>query len=121
VTVPPRRATPALLQVDAILARLGGRAALEEVLRFLGAEFPELATLAIELSGTGTIVTGPDGPDPVVPPAAGTPGVAIVAEGRTVGRFVRPGGFPDPSDVGFLTVVAGRLGAAAVAAGATPA
>jgi L-methionine (R)-S-oxide reductase len=39
VSVPERRATPALLQIDAILTRLEGRAALAEVCRFLREEF----------------------------------------------------------------------------------
>ncbi len=39
MTVPGRQVTPALLQIDAVLARLQGDAALAEVCRFLHAEF----------------------------------------------------------------------------------
>ncbi len=39
MSVPPRRATPALLQVDAVLQRLGGADALTEVCRYLRQEF----------------------------------------------------------------------------------
>lgn len=45
--VPPRQQLPALLQVDAILVRLAGVAALEEVCRYVGAELPQFATLAV--------------------------------------------------------------------------
>lgn len=45
--VPPRQAVPSLLQVDAILVHLSGAAALDEVCRFLGAELPGFASLAI--------------------------------------------------------------------------
>jgi L-methionine (R)-S-oxide reductase len=40
VSVPPRQTTPALLQVDAVLRRLQGKDALQEVCRFLRMEFP---------------------------------------------------------------------------------
>jgi len=40
VTVPPRQTTPALLQVDAVLRRLQGKDAVQEVCRFLRMEFP---------------------------------------------------------------------------------
>jgi L-methionine (R)-S-oxide reductase len=40
VTVPPRQATPAYLQISAILTHLQGKDALREVCRFLRAEFP---------------------------------------------------------------------------------
>ena len=40
MTVSPRATTPALLQVDAVVARLRGREALGEVCRFLRASFP---------------------------------------------------------------------------------
>jgi L-methionine (R)-S-oxide reductase len=40
VSVPPRQTTPALLHVGAILSHLQGKDALQEVCRFLRAEFP---------------------------------------------------------------------------------
>jgi len=39
MSVPPKATRPALLQIDAILARLGGAPALEEVCRFLRSSF----------------------------------------------------------------------------------
>lgn len=39
MTVPARATTPALLQIDAILSRLAGRPALQEVCRFLNESF----------------------------------------------------------------------------------
>lgn len=46
MTLPVRRTPAALLQVDAILGRLDGRPALDEVARYLRAEFPELAGIS---------------------------------------------------------------------------
>jgi len=45
--IPPRTVTPSLLQVDAILKRLSGSAAVEEVLRFLRSEHPHLAWIGV--------------------------------------------------------------------------
>ena len=46
MTLPVRRTPAALLQVDAILSRLDGRPALDEVARYLLAEFAELAAVS---------------------------------------------------------------------------
>jgi hypothetical protein len=46
MTLPPRRTPAALLQVDAILGRLDGASALNEIARYLLEEFHELAGLS---------------------------------------------------------------------------
>jgi L-methionine (R)-S-oxide reductase len=47
VSVPPRQTTPALLHVGAILTHLQGKDALQEVCRFLRAEFPHYRWVGI--------------------------------------------------------------------------
>ncbi|HYA57894.1 MAG TPA: GAF domain-containing protein [Thermoplasmata archaeon] len=63
MTVPPRAATPALLQVDAILARLKGRAALQEVCRFLRGSFRPYHWVGVyRKDGTTLVLEAWDGP-----------------------------------------------------------
>jgi L-methionine (R)-S-oxide reductase len=65
MTVPPRRLTPALLQVDAILARLSGAAALEEVCRFLRSEFEHYGWVGVyRLDGAELELAGWSGDRP---------------------------------------------------------
>jgi L-methionine (R)-S-oxide reductase len=56
VSVAPRSTTPALLQLDAILARLSGRAALQEACRFLGESFPHYRWVGVYRVDGGTLV-----------------------------------------------------------------
>jgi len=57
VTVPDRSATPALLQVDSILAHLAGRSALEEVCRFLRASFSHYPWVGVyRVDGTDLVL-----------------------------------------------------------------
>lgn len=56
MSVRPTEATPALLQVDAILARLSGRAALAEVCRFLRASFGQYGWVGVYRKEGGTLV-----------------------------------------------------------------
>jgi len=56
VTVPPRAATPALLQIDAVLGRLKGRAALAEVCRFLRSSFRHYRWVGVYRLDGGTLV-----------------------------------------------------------------
>jgi L-methionine (R)-S-oxide reductase len=63
MTVPPRAAAPALLQVDAILARLSGRSALAEVCRFLRGSFRHYRWVGVYRQEDGMLVLdGWDGP-----------------------------------------------------------
>jgi GAF domain-containing protein len=63
VTVPPRGTTPALLQIDAVLSRLQGRAALQEVCRFLRESFPHYRWVGIyRVDGAELVLEGWDGP-----------------------------------------------------------
>jgi L-methionine (R)-S-oxide reductase len=64
VSVHPRQTTPALLQVGAILQRLAGREALQEVCRYLHAEFPHYAWVGVyALDGETLKLVGWDGPE----------------------------------------------------------
>jgi L-methionine (R)-S-oxide reductase len=64
VSVPDRRAVPALLQVDAILTHLAGRNALAEVCRYLVHEFPHYPWVGIyRLDGTTLVLDAYNGPD----------------------------------------------------------
>ena len=47
MSVPPKSTRPALLQIDAILGRLTGAAALEEVCRFLRSSYPHYRWVGI--------------------------------------------------------------------------
>jgi L-methionine (R)-S-oxide reductase len=63
MTVPSRAVTPALLQIDAVLSRLQGRAALQEVCRFLRESFPHYRWVGVyRLDGTTLVLEGWDGP-----------------------------------------------------------
>jgi len=63
VSVPPRAATPALLQIDAVLSRLQGRQALAEVCRFLHESFPHYRWVGVyRVEGTTLVLDGWDGP-----------------------------------------------------------
>jgi L-methionine (R)-S-oxide reductase len=63
VSVAPRAATPALLQVDAILARIQGRQALGEVCRFLRASFRQYRWVGIyRVEGPELVLDAWDGP-----------------------------------------------------------
>jgi GAF domain-containing protein len=64
VSVHPRQTTPALLQVGAILQHLGGADALQEVCRYLRAEFTHYAWVGIYgLEGETLKLLGWDGPE----------------------------------------------------------
>jgi L-methionine (R)-S-oxide reductase len=63
MTVPPRAATPALLQIDAIVGRLVGRAALQEVCRFLRESFRHYRWVGIyRLDGATLVLDAWEGP-----------------------------------------------------------
>jgi L-methionine (R)-S-oxide reductase len=63
VTVPSRAATPTLLQIDAVLSRLQGRAALQEVCRFLRESFRHYRWVGVyRLDGTTLVLEAWDGP-----------------------------------------------------------
>jgi len=63
MSVAPRAATPALLQVDAILARLQGRPALQEVCRFLHESFRHYRWVGVyRVDGTDLVLDAWDGP-----------------------------------------------------------
>ena len=65
MSVPPRRASPALLQVDAILTRLTGAPAVTEVCRFLRAEFAHYGWVGVyALDGATLRLVGWDGDRP---------------------------------------------------------
>jgi L-methionine (R)-S-oxide reductase len=62
VSVPPRQTTPALLQIDAVLRRLAGKDALQEVCRFLRMEFPHYRWVGVyALHGEMLRLAGWDG------------------------------------------------------------
>jgi L-methionine (R)-S-oxide reductase len=88
VTVPSRAVTPTLLQVDAILARLTGRAALDEVCRFLRETFPPYRWVGVyRLEGSTLVLDAWNGPAATehvrIPVDRGICGQAV-REGRTV-------------------------------------
>ena len=63
MTVPDRAQRPAFLQVDAILARLTGRPALQEVCRFLVESFRHYPWVGVyRLEGTTLVLDAWDGP-----------------------------------------------------------
>jgi len=62
MTVPARATTPALLQIDAILARLSGRQALAEICRFLRHSFGHYPWVGIyRVEGTELVLDAWDG------------------------------------------------------------
>jgi len=82
MTVPPRRATPALLQIDAILVRLAGADALAEIARYLTAEFDSYRSLAVYHREDPVLkrsAWGGPGPEPPgeLPMDAGGAGTAV--------------------------------------------
>lgn len=88
MTVPPRATAPALLQVDAILARLGGADALAEVCRFLRRSFAHYRWVGVyRRDGETLVLDGWDGNAPTehtrIPIERGVCGRAV-REGRTV-------------------------------------
>jgi GAF domain-containing protein len=83
-----RQATPSLLQIDAVLARLTGAAALAEVCRFLRQEFRQYRWVGVyRLDGATLVLEGWNGEAPTehtrIPLAQGICGRAA-REGRTV-------------------------------------
>ena len=63
MTLLARRATPALLQINAILARTSGRLALQEVCRFLRAEFAHYRWVGVyRREGPTLVLDAWDGP-----------------------------------------------------------
>ncbi len=88
MTVPERRAVPSLLQVDSVLGHLTGRAALQEVCRFLRAEFAHYPWVGIyRVVGTELWLAAWDGAEATehtrIPIARGICGQAVREE-RTV-------------------------------------
>jgi L-methionine (R)-S-oxide reductase len=88
VTVAARATTPALLQIDAVLSRLQGRAALQEVCRFLRESFRHYRWVGVyRVDGTDLVLEGWDGPAATehtrIPIARGVCGQAA-RENRTV-------------------------------------
>jgi hypothetical protein len=129
--VPPRQRTPALLQVGAVLSRLTGRDALQEVCRYLHEEFSgysEVLVLAVAPDGA---VIAREGLESAFPAASGT---ALPIAGRSELQVpVSRAGVPvawlrvvataapplDASDRSFLDEVARRI-ADAVPVGGPP-
>ncbi|MGA8663890.1 MAG: GAF domain-containing protein [Thermoplasmata archaeon] len=88
MSVPERRAVPALLQVDAVLLRLAGRAALSEVCRYLSHEFSHYPWIGIyRVDGSTLVLEAWEGPEATehtrIPIEKGICGQAA-REGRTV-------------------------------------
>jgi L-methionine (R)-S-oxide reductase len=88
VTVPTRAVAPSLLQVDAIVGRLAGRAALQETCRFLRDSFTHYRWIGVyRVDGTDLALEAWDGPAPTehtrIPIAQGLCGQAV-RENRTV-------------------------------------
>lgn len=85
MSVPPRHGTPALLQVDAILGRLTGRAALAEVCRFLRSSFRHYRWVGVyRLDGLTLRLEAWDGP-------AATAHTQIPLDRGVCGRAAREG------------------------------
>ena len=62
MTVPARATTPALLQIEAVLSRLAGRQALEEVCRFLRHSFSHYPWVGVyRVEGTDLVLDAWDG------------------------------------------------------------
>jgi L-methionine (R)-S-oxide reductase len=88
VTVPPRAVAPSLLQVDAIVSRLAGRAALQETCRFLRDSFHHYRWVGVyRVDGDDLVLEGWDGPAATehtrIPIAKGICGQAV-REDRSV-------------------------------------
>jgi L-methionine (R)-S-oxide reductase len=83
VSVSPRAVTPTLLQIDSVLSRLQGRAALQEVSRFLRESFRHYRWVGVyRLDGATLILEGWDGP-------AATEHTRIPLERGVCGRAAR--------------------------------
>ncbi|MGA9839102.1 MAG: GAF domain-containing protein [Thermoplasmata archaeon] len=83
MTVPFRTVTPTLLQIDAVLTRLEGRAALQEVCRFLKESFRHYRWVGVyRLDGTTLVLEAWDGP-------AATEHTRIPLERGVCGRAAR--------------------------------
>ena len=83
MTVPNRAVEPALLQIDAVLARLRGRAALEEVCRFLLESFRHYRWVGVyRLEGASLVLDAWRGP-------AATEHTRIPIDRGVCGRAVR--------------------------------
>ena len=120
MTVPVRRATPALLQIDAIVLRLPGLQALAEVARFLTAEFDSYREVAFYRREGGVLRRVAASDAPALDETIGL-GVGVVGRAAVGGEVPAPtpqdtelavpiGRGPEPS--GALAVVArdpGRL------------
>ncbi|HTW76357.1 MAG TPA: GAF domain-containing protein [Thermoplasmata archaeon] len=88
MTVPSRAVAPSLLQIDAILGRLAGRAALAETCRFLRATFPHYRWVGVyRVDGSDLVLEAWEGPAATehtrIPIARGICGQAA-REDRTV-------------------------------------
>jgi L-methionine (R)-S-oxide reductase len=88
VTVPSRAVAPSLLQIEAILGRLAGRAALAETCRFLRATFPHYRWVGVyRVDGSDLVLEAWEGPAATehtrIPIARGICGQAA-REDRTV-------------------------------------
>ncbi len=88
MTVPARATTPALLQIDAVLSRLEGRAALQEVCRFLRESFRHYRWVGVyRFDGSTLVLEAWDGPAATehtrIPVERGVCGQAV-RENRTV-------------------------------------
>ncbi len=88
MTVPARAVAPSLLQVDAIVSRLAGRAALKETTRFLRDSFPHYRWIGVyRVDGSDLVLEAWDGPAATehtrIPIARGICGQAA-REDRTV-------------------------------------
>ena len=88
MTVPARAAAPALLQIDAIVARLSGRQALAEVCRFLRQSFAHYPWVGVyRVEGSDLVLDAWDGPQATehtrIPVARGICGQAV-REDRSV-------------------------------------
>ncbi len=88
MTLSPRSATPALLQIDAILARLTGRDALQEVCRYLRSEIRTYRWVGVyRIDGSELVLDAWDGPAATehtrIPISRGVCGRAA-REGRTI-------------------------------------
>lgn len=88
MSVASRATTPALLQIDAVLGRLKGRAALQEVCRFLRESFRHYRWVGVyRVDGSDLVLEGWDGPAATehirIPIARGVCGQAA-RENRTV-------------------------------------